>query len=83
MLVGLLHAGLLWKATTRPTVWTPLVGLLRMGLVVALLSFSAVSGGILPASCGWLLGFGIGVFAGWAAPWLRRQRVAAPANPTA
>ena len=54
---GLLHAGLLWRATHRLTAWTPVLGVLRLGVVTAVLVISALSGAILAAAAGWGLGF--------------------------
>lgn len=54
--VGMLHAALLWRGSRRMSVWTPLVGMLRLGMVAAVLVAAAVFGSILPAAAGWLLG---------------------------
>ncbi|MEZ6133367.1 MAG: hypothetical protein R3C53_00515 [Pirellulaceae bacterium] len=53
---GLIHATMLWRATHRLTVWTPVLGFVRLGLVAAWLVFSALAGEILASAVGWAFG---------------------------
>lgn len=57
LVVGLLHATMLWRATHRLTAWTPVLGMLRLGVVAAVLVAAALLGAILVAATGWLVGF--------------------------
>lgn len=57
ILVGLLHATMLWRSTKQPTAWTPVSGMLRLGMVAGVLVVAALSNAILIAAGGWLAGF--------------------------
>ena len=57
VLAGYLHATMLWRSTHRLPAWTPLLGLLRLGVVATVLVFAAVYGQILAAACGWVVCF--------------------------
>jgi len=54
---GLMHATMLWRAMHRLSVWTPVLGILRLGFVAAVLILSALSGVILASAAGWAIGF--------------------------
>lgn len=54
-MVGL-HATMLWRATHRLSVWTPVLGTLRLGVVAAVLVMAALSGAILLAATGVAVG---------------------------
>ncbi|MCA9137207.1 MAG: hypothetical protein KDB00_10620 [Planctomycetales bacterium] len=56
IMAGCAHATMLWRATRRMGVWSPLVGMLRLGLVAVLLVMSALSGQILSSAAGWAIG---------------------------
>ncbi len=53
LLAGLMHALLLWRGVHRPNAWSPLMGMVRLGLVAAVLVASAVFGNIIAAAVGW------------------------------
>lgn len=54
---GCLHATMLWRASHRRSVWTPLLGLLRLVTVAVVLIIAAWCGQILPAAGGWMACF--------------------------
>jgi hypothetical protein len=82
-LAGCLHAWLMWRGVQRPTAWAPVLGMLRLGVVAAVLVIAAMSGGILAAAAGWLIGLvGLGA---WFATLKDKPAVAstyAPSNET-
>ncbi len=53
---GFMHATMLWQAAKRLTAWTPVLGMLRLGLVAAVLVLSAFSGVIFASAAGWAIG---------------------------
>lgn len=53
---GVLHATMLQQATHRLSAWTPVMGMLRLGIVAAVLISAALAGGILAAAAGWFAG---------------------------
>lgn len=57
LLAGFVHATMLWRSSHRLSVWTPLLSLLRLGVVTAVLVLAAVYGQILAAASGWAIGF--------------------------
>ena len=57
LVAGLLHTTMLWRAAHRLTVWTPVLGMLRLGVVAAVLVVAALTGPILVAAAGWMVGF--------------------------
>ncbi|MCA9129883.1 MAG: hypothetical protein KDB22_22505 [Planctomycetales bacterium] len=56
---GLMHATMLWRATRRQSLWNPMLGFVRLGLVSALLVLSALSGEILASAVGWAIGLAV------------------------
>jgi len=54
---GVLHATMLWRASSRHTAWTPLLGMLRLSAVATVLVLAAFAGAILAAATGWAIGF--------------------------
>ncbi len=57
LLAGWGHATALWRSTHRFSLWSPLIGFLRMGIVAASLVAAALSGAILFNAAGWATGF--------------------------
>ncbi len=57
LLAGFTHATMLWQHVHRPSAWSPLFGLLRLGVVATLLIVAAISGAILACAAGWAVGF--------------------------
>lgn len=58
-LAGYAHAAMLWRASHRLSPWSPIMGLLRLGVVAAVLVLAALYGQILPAAGGWAIGFAV------------------------
>ena len=56
LIVGFLHASMLWRDVHRLTAWSPLLGMLRMVIVAALLVVAALIGQILAGAAGWAVG---------------------------
>ncbi len=56
LVVGFLHASMLWRDVHKFTAWSPLMGMLRLSLVAASLVVAAVSGQILAGAAGWAVG---------------------------
>ena len=54
--VGIVHASILWRATSRLSAWTPVWGILRLSFVASVLVLSALSGLILYSTAGWAVG---------------------------
>lgn len=77
ILAGFAHATMLWRTARRLTVWTPLWGLLRLAIVAAVLIVAAISGVILSAAAGWVIGFAL-----LGAPLALRQTSRAIGSPT-
>ena len=59
LLAGLAHVTMLWRSSHRLSAWTPLLGMLRLGIVAAVLVFAAVYGQILAAAGGWAICFAV------------------------
>lgn len=57
VVAGGLHGFMLRRSTHRLTAWTPLLGMLRLGLVATTLIVAAFTGEILTAASGWAIGF--------------------------
>jgi len=57
LLAGLIHATMLWRNVHRPSAWSPLLGLMRLGIVATMLVVAAISGAILACAAGWAVGF--------------------------
>ncbi len=58
LIVGFLHASMLWRDVHRFTTWSPLLGMVRMAIVAALLVVAALLGQILAGAAGWAVGLG-------------------------
>jgi hypothetical protein len=56
LMAGFLHASLLWRQVHRFSAWSPLMGMLRLGLIAVLLVAAALSGKILAGAAGWAVG---------------------------
>ncbi|NJN47912.1 MAG: hypothetical protein HC808_17140 [Candidatus Competibacteraceae bacterium] len=57
LIAGFLHATMIWRTAHRLTAWTPVLGMLRLAAVAAVLIAAALSGAILLAAAGWVVGF--------------------------
>jgi hypothetical protein len=57
LLAGFVHATMLWRTSQRLSAWTPLLGLLRLGIVATVLVVAAVYGQILAAAGAWAICF--------------------------
>ncbi|MCA9142646.1 MAG: hypothetical protein H6821_09075 [Planctomycetaceae bacterium] len=79
--IGWLHVTLLCRSTHRPTAWTPVLGVLRLGAVTAVLVVAALAGAILAAACGWAVAFVFGSI-GFATRRTDRMRTARLASPS-
>ena len=77
LLFGVLHAAGIWRSTRRPNSLFAVIGMLRLLVVGAVLTCAALVGGIIPAACGWGLGFltGLAVAAMAGRPHFTRQEV--------
>lgn len=58
-LAGVVHATMLWRSSHRLSMWTPLLGMLRLGLVAMVLVAAAVYGQILTTAAGWAICFAV------------------------
>ena len=78
LVAGLLHATMLWRATHRLTAWTPVLGMLRLGVVAAVLVVAALSGAILVSRrrLGW---WDLSLWATWLVA-SRTNRTVLPSN---
>lgn len=56
---GYAHAAMLWRASHHLSVWTPIKGLLRLGIVAAVLVLAALFGQILTVAGGWAIGLAV------------------------
>ncbi len=81
LVVGLLHADMLRRASRRLTAWSPALGMFRLGIVSALLILAALSGFILAAAVGWASGFFLTTCFWMAMRW-RLQSVGTPLGPS-
>lgn len=61
LLAGSLHATMLWRSSHRLSVWTPLLGLLRLAVVAVVLLLAAVYGQVVAAAAGWMICFAVSV----------------------
>ena len=59
LLGGCLHATMLWQGVNAQSEWSPLMGILRVGLVASLLVVAAFNGAILASASGWAVGFAV------------------------
>jgi hypothetical protein len=59
LVAGLVHAAMLWRAARRLTVWTAVMGMLRLSFVAAVLVLAAIYGRILLTACGWAIGLAV------------------------
>ncbi|HVW02201.1 MAG TPA: hypothetical protein VHB77_17750 [Planctomycetaceae bacterium] len=57
LIIGATHALSLWRAILHVSLYSPLLGLLRLAVVSAILIAAARNGGILPTCGGWALAF--------------------------
>lgn len=57
LIVGILHAGMIWRSSRRLTAWTPVPGMFRLLGVAAVLLASAMAGFIVTSATGWMIGF--------------------------
>lgn len=57
LLAGGVHATALWRSAHGLSIWSPLIGLLRLGIVAASLVAAAISGAVLANAAGWAVGF--------------------------
>lgn len=56
-LAGLFHAGMLWQGVRVLSAWSAILGLLRIGVVGAVLVLSALHGQIVVTAAAWAVSF--------------------------
>ena len=81
LLAGYVHATMLWRSSYRLSVWTPLLGLLRLGVVATVLVFAAIYGQILAAAGGWAVCFAASAVL-YACFGSKHEQTSAALNPT-
>ena len=79
LLAGCLHAAMLWRAARQLTRWTPVLGMLRLGVVTGVLVVAALAGAIFAAASGWAAGFA--VLGAWFVARRRGTAVASSSGP--
>ena len=76
LFAGLVHATMLWRNVHSHSVWSPLIGFLRLAIVASLLVVAAINGAILANAAGWAVGFVL------LAAWLRIAPEAHASDPS-